>query len=111
MPSKITVKCVRGAGDRVAPIISDQLIVTESAAVSRGKRFLDDPEQGGYYVTVKRSVKVPHKSDLVLPTKWIDLTDSHLGLQKSKMKVKEYTISILPDSVFATIQAERYEVR
>jgi hypothetical protein len=111
MPSKIHIKCVRGLGDRVAPLISDQMLTTENMAVKRGKRFLDDPSQGGYYVVTKRQLKVPHKSTDVLPTKWISITDSHLGLQAAKLKVKDYSIEITPNSVWATISTEQYRER
>ena len=111
MPSKIHIKCVRGLGDKVSPPVSDQMLTTESMAVKRGKRFLDDPSQGGYYVVTKRILKTVHKSDEVLPTKWIDVTDSRLGLQSSKMKVKEYSIEMTPNSVWATISTEQYRER
>lgn len=111
MPSKIHIKCVRGLGDREAPPISDQMLTTENMAVKRAKRFLDDPSMGGYYVTVKRTLKVTHKSEFVVPTKWITVTDSHLGLQSDKLKVKEYSIEISPNEVWATISTEQYEER
>jgi hypothetical protein len=111
MPSTIIVKCVRGLGDRVAPPISDQMITTQNIAAKRGKRFLDDPSQGGYYVVVKRTLQTVHKSNEVLPTKWISVTDSHLGLRSVKLKVKEYSINITPSSVWAVISTEQYKER
>lgn len=111
MPSTIVVKCVRGLGDRVSPHITDQMITTQNMAAKRGKRYLDDPSQGGYYITVKRGLKTTHKSDQVLPTKWISITDSHLGLQSAKLKVKSYSIEITPNSVWATIETEQYKER
>ena len=111
MPSSIVVECIRGAGDVPAPIISDRMIVTESMAVTRAKRFLDDPNQGGYYTTIKRTLQTTHKSSEVLPTKWIAVTDSHLGLRSDKLKVKEYNINITPNSVWANIVTEQYKER
>lgn len=111
MPSNIKIRCVRGLGDHESPPISDSMLVTENMAWKRAKRYLDDPGQGGYYVTVKRNLKVVHKSNEVLPTKWISITDSHLGLQSEKMKVKEYAINITPNSVWVTISAEQYRER
>lgn len=111
MPSKISIIAVRGLGDREAPAISDPMLTTENMAVKRGKRFLDDPEQGGYYVTVKRALQLVHKSSEVLPTKWIAITDSHLGLQSEVMKVKEYNIVITPKSVWAAVNTESYKER
>jgi hypothetical protein len=111
MPSKIQVRCVRGLGDREAPPISDTMITTENMAIKRAKRFLDDPSQGGYYIVVKRALQTVHKSNQVLPTKWIAVTDSHLGLKADKLKVKDYSIEISPSSVWATISTEQYKER
>lgn len=111
MPSKISVKCVRGTGDRIAPVISDTMLTTENMAVKRGKRYLDDPSMGGYYVVIKRTLKTVHKSEEVVPTKWIAVSDSHLGLQNVKLKVKEYSINLTPNSVWATISTEQYKER
>jgi len=111
MGSKISVQCVRGVGDRPSPEINDSMITTENMAVKRGKRYLDDPDQGGYYVVNKRTLKIPHKSNEVLPTKWITLNDSHLGLMGNSVKVKEYTIEITPTSVWATVATEQYRER
>jgi len=111
MGSQISVKCVRGLGDRKAPPISDTMLTTENMAVKRGKRYLDDPSQGGYYVVTKRVIKTIHKSNQVLPTTWITVTDSHLGLRATKLKVKDYSIEITPSSVWATISTEQYRER
>lgn len=111
MGLKISVKCIRGLGDRIAPSISDSMLVTENMAVRRGKRFLDDPSMGGYYITVKRDFQTVHKSNLVYPGSWITLSDSHLGLNGVKVKVKEYSINITPNSVFSNISTEQYMER
>lgn len=105
----ITVKCIRSDGDREASSISDSLIVTENMAKQRGKRFLDDPSQGGYYLVKKRTLKVPHKGAGVVPGTWITVSDSHLGLRNQRLKVKSYTINITRKSVWATIETEQYE--
>jgi hypothetical protein len=111
MPSKIQIQCVRGLGDRPSPPISDAMLTTENMAVKRAKRYLDDPAMGGYYLTYKRTLKTVHKSEEVLPTKWIAVSDSHLGLNGDKLKVKEYSIEITPNSVWATIVTEQYKER
>jgi len=103
------VKAIRGTGDREGPSINDALIVTENDAAKRGKRWLDDPSQGAYYLTKKRSLKVPHKGPTIIPGTWITVSDGKLGLNNQKLKVKSYTISITPKSVWATIEAEQYE--
>jgi len=111
MPSKVSVKCTRGVGDRIAPPISDTMLTTQNMAAKRGKRYLDDPSMGGYYVVVKRNIKTIHKSADVLPTTWITITDSHLNLQAQKVKIKEYSIELTPNSVWATISTEQYRER
>jgi len=78
-------------------------------ARARCKRFLDDPDQGAYYLTKQRTLRVPHKGSTVIPSTWITVTDSHLGLTNTKLKVKSYTISITPASVWASATPETYE--
>ena len=110
----IIIKCIRGSGDKEAEPITDSLIVTENMAVLRGKRFLDDPSQGSYYNTVKRTLKAPHlvsgetSSGHVEPRSWISVTDGHLGLSSTKLKIKAYTITIEPDGIWGAIEAEEY---
>jgi len=105
----IIVKCKRGSGDREASEISDPLIVTNYMAALRGKRFLDDPDLGAYYRTVQRTLSVPHTpAGDVLPGKWVSVTDGHLGLSGSLLKIKNYTINITPTSVFAQVETEEY---
>ena len=105
----IIVKCKRGSGDREASEISDPLIVTNYMAALRGKRFLDDPDEGAYYRTVRRTLSVPHTpAGDVLPGKWISVTDGHLGMSNKLLKVTGYTINISPTSIFAQVDAEDY---
>ena len=106
---RVQVLCKRGTGDREGPSISDSLLVTDSDAVKRGKRWLDDPNQGAYYLTKKRALKVPHKGAHVIPRTWITVTDGKLGLSNQKLKVKSYTITITLSSVWATMETEQYE--
>lgn len=105
----IIVKAVRGTGNREGPSINDALIVTKNDAAKRGKRWLDDPSQGAYYLTKKRSLKVPHKGPTIIPRTWITVSDGKLGLNNQKLKVKSYAISITPNAVWATIETEQYE--
>ena len=106
----IQVLCKRSTGDREGPSINDALIVTQHDAVMRGKRWLDDPSQGAYYLTKERSLRVPHKGSTIIPRTWITVTDGKLGLSAQKLKVKGYTISITDTSVWGTIKTEQYEV-
>ena len=105
----ILITCKRGDGTKEAPSINESLIVTKSMAKARCKRFLDDPTQGAYYLTKRRTLKIPHKSSSVIPRSWITVTDSHLGLSSTKLKIKSYSITITPKSVWATGEIETYE--
>ena len=105
----ILITCKRGDGTKEVPSINESLIVTESMAKARCKRFLDDPAQGAYYLTKRRGLKVPHKGSTIIPTAWITVTDSHLGLSSTKLKIKNYSITITPSSVWATTETETYE--
>lgn len=105
----IIIKCTRGIGDREAPSISNSLIVTDSMATARGKRYLDDPGQGAYYTTKGRTLKAPHKGNTIIPRIWITVSDSHLGLSSKLLKIKSYSINITPNSVWATMKVDQYE--
>jgi hypothetical protein len=104
----IIIKAVRGTGDREAPSINDALITTNGVATARGKRWLDDPSQGAYYLVKKRTLKVPHKGSDIPPRSWITVTDGKLGLNNQKLKVKSYNTTITPTGVWATIETEQY---
>ncbi len=104
----VIIKCKRGSGDREAPPISNSIISTESMATIRGRRFLDDPTQGAYYTTKKRNLRVPHRGSGVKPGTWITVTDSHIGLSQQKLKVKGYSFTITPKSVWATMETDQY---
>lgn len=53
----ISIKCIRGAGDREAARIQDDLITTEHIARLRGAAYLDQV----YYDRTGRSVTAPFK--------------------------------------------------
>ena len=112
----VLIKCTRGKGDREAPSIQDTLIFTDAMAKARGKRFLDDPDQGGYYLTKNRTIKVPHKvvgegaSELIVPGKWVSVTDGKLGLQSKSLKIKSYRISLStsPPSAWGVMETQEF---
>ena len=101
----VIVKTIRGTGDREGPSINDSLITSTAAATSRGKRWLDD----NYYLVKKRSLKVPHKGSNINPADWITVSDGKLGMNRKKLKVKSYKITITPKAVWATMETEQYE--
>jgi hypothetical protein len=105
----IIIRCTRETGDREGPSINDALVTSNAAATARGKRWLDDPSQGAYYLTKKRDLKVPHKGSNINPGDWITVTDGKLGLNDQKLKVKSYNINITPTGVWAAIETEQYE--
>ena len=108
MTQQITVKCIRDAGDKEADPITDALITTEAAAVARGKRFLDDPAQGGYYQTRRYSMTVPHRGPSIIPGSWVAIDAPAAGINNVAMKIIDYTLSITDRSVAAKITVERY---
>lgn len=109
----IIVRCSRGDGDKEAPSINDSLIITETMGVTRGKRFLDDPDQGAYYVTKKRNLRVPHKmisgESAIEPREWVTVTDGKLNLNEQKLKIKAYNLTMTPTSVWGSMETETYE--
>jgi hypothetical protein len=110
MSAAITVRCKRDAGDIEAPAINDSMITIESIAVARGKRFLDDPSQGGYYQAVRRRFRVPHKGPGIVPGAWVSVSDGRLGMRDTEMKVVSYNLTITPTSVWAEVEADEYVV-
>jgi len=110
----VVVNCIRGNGVKRADAIFEPLLVTENMATTRGKRFLDDPSQGAYYKTTKRTFKVPHRVDgggstgHIEPGCWVTVTDGKTGLQNKNLKVIEYTINIDQSGVWANMVTEEY---
>jgi len=104
----VLVKCVRGYGDKEGEEISNSLIVTESMAVSRGKRYLDDPSQGGYYQVKTRTFKVPHKGSVVVPGTWVSISNGDLNLSDTPVRVKSYSLTLTPNSIFGSLVTEEF---
>lgn len=107
--SAVSVRCVRDNGDREGDAIENDRIVTESQAISVGKRFLDDPAQGGYYRIREWSFTVPHKSPLRTPGDFIFLDSGRLGL-RSVAKITSIRLLITRTGVWDEITAVSYEV-
>ena len=104
----VLVKCVRGYGDKEGEEITNSLIVTESMAVSRGKRYLDDPSQGGYYQVKTRAFKVPHKGSAIVPGAWVTISNGDLNLSETPVRVKQYSLTITPKSIMAMMTTEEF---
>lgn len=105
MPEAIIIKCRRGSGDKEAEPINDSLITNENLAISRGKRVIDE----SYYQIRRLTLKVPHKSKLVVPGAFVKITDTKTGLKDSIARVKSYSIEITPRSVFGNLECEIFE--
>jgi len=103
----IIVRCKRGAGDREAEPISSGLISTETMAAARGKRFLDDPAQGGYYTVLVRGLQVPHKAANVKPGQFVKIKSWRYDIDQT-VRVRSARLSGTPDSVWANIETEEY---
>jgi len=104
----VQVLCERGSKDKEAPSINNSLISTESQAVNRGKKFLDHPDEGSYYKVIRRTFKVPHKNNNILPGTWVTVTSQKLGLKNLQLRVKSYIITITPTAVFGTLETEQF---
>lgn len=98
----ITVKCYRDNGDKEGGSISAPLCTSEKLAKMRGKRYLDDPEQGNYYQTTKRRFSLPHK--VMLKTEDFVTIQSQRLDKNSVMSYKclSYTLVITKNSVTAS---------
>jgi hypothetical protein len=83
-------------------------------AAKRGKRFLDDPGQGGYYTAKNRSLKVPHKVDgvhlneSIVPGKWVTVTSSHLNLSAQRLRVRSYKLTITLDDIWGEAETQQF---
>lgn len=110
----IIVRCTRGAADKEAEPISDALISNRRVAALRGKRFLDDPDQGGYYVTKERRLSVPHRvsgetsDNHVAPGEWVTVTNSHLDLYGASLRVRSYELTIEPGKIKAVMETQEF---
>lgn len=101
----LSVLCTRGSGTKEADPISDNLITTRYAAAKRGKRFLDDPDQGGYYRTRRLTLRVPYTGLHVQPDTFVSVTDALSGYFDVIAKVVSVKITIRPDSVWTDLTA------
>ena len=106
----ITVRCVMEgtAGNRETGSISDNLIPNEHIARVRGRSFLLDPEQGGYYKTYSLRVTSNHISDNIRPGKWVTVTSSVLGISNTLFKVIQQRVIMQTDYVGSEFLLERY---
>ena len=111
MTPPVRVRCYRKTKNREAPPLNNVLIPDMLAAVERGKRFLDDPEEGGYYFCVFRSLKIPHREG-VAPGKWITVTDRKLGLKQTPLKILSYKLTIGADGqIWGNAETIEYQER
>lgn len=101
----ILVKCKRGSADKAAPSISDTMIISNTMAVARGKRVIDD----NYFLIKKYSLQVPVKSLDIVPSEWVRFSVSKLNLNNVLAKVKSYSISGSKSGLLANIEVEIYE--
>jgi hypothetical protein len=104
----ITVRVFRDTGDREAPNIVDEMINTESMAIARGTRFLNDPSQGAYYRSVLRTFRTIHLGGQIVPGKWVLINDDRLGLKDKKVKILSYDLEIQKDGVFVSVSTTEY---
>jgi len=99
----IEVICIRGAGDKEAPPISDPLITTIPIAVQRGKHFID----ANWYKIHKRKISVPYKNGCNIASV-IELVEGTLGIDAAH-RIVGHSVKIDMSGVWSTIEAETYE--
>jgi len=109
MTASIAIHCTRAAGDREAPPISDAMLITAPMAIARGKRFLDDPAQGGYYRTRQYQITVPHRGSAIVPGAWVSVSAPAAGIDDVAMRVTRCQLTLTRAAVQAAITLERYE--
>lgn len=101
-------RCYRGPGNREAQPISCDMIHTTAQAAARGKRFLDDPSQGGYHTVQRKTIRVPHKGAGILPGTFVSVTSTHLGWASVLARVSSYKIQVTHKAVWAVVDLEYF---
>lgn len=95
----VSIKCVRGAGDREAPKITDELICDEHIGRLRGAAFLDE----AYYDRQRRRVRAPYKH--VSDGQVVRVSDPLIAV--GNHHVRSVTVSIeRPGKITMTLELE-----
>jgi len=103
----IKIRCYRATKTNPGETIEEPLIVSQEMAELRGKRYLDDPEQGNYYGVRVHSLKLPYKSG-VYPGKFISVTSKKLGLTGKILRVRSARITGTAAQLWLDVEAEEF---
>jgi hypothetical protein len=101
----IKIRCKRDNGDKGGGSISAPLCISKKLAKIRGKRYLDDPNEGNYFDTVLRNYVVPHKK-MLKPGDFICIESNRV--KGGIFKVLSYELNITKSEILGTIEAIRY---
>ncbi len=101
----IKLRCIRDDGDKDGGSISAPLCTNKTLAKIRGKRYLDDPEQGNYFDTEHKGFNLRFKQmlkpgDMI----YVDSERSGGGLYKCL----SFGVTITPDSITSSGEFIRY---
>jgi hypothetical protein len=102
-------RCTGPTANKEADQLDEELCTDVGSIKALGKRFLSDPDQGGYYPTKRYDLQVPYKAGII-PGVIIDITCSKLGLTNQKMIVRSVQLNGTNDQIWANITAEYYDV-
>lgn len=71
-----------------APMITDEAIIERATAIARGKRYLEDPDMGGYYRALHMTVRAPFNASYA-PGVWVRINSSRLNINML-MKIESF---------------------
>ena len=93
----------RGLGDKEAPTIQDDRIVSEQMAIRRGANYLNSV----WYVVEKRGIKVPHREQ-INDGKIANINESHIPILED-VYIKSVKISITNEGIMNELSVESYQ--
>ena len=109
MPIRVVCKKSETAAARAGETITNALINSVAQATAIGKRYLDDPDKGGYYITETSSLKLPHKSNDIGLGDIVEITEEKLSMDGDKFKVVSYALSGDKKEVWASVDVQAYK--
>jgi len=105
----ISVRVKRDPGNKEAPSIQSALITDEESAKRIGKKFLDDPEGGGYFITEIYEMGCPFCLPTMEPGNWIIVDDPVISPSAQSLYVKSVIISGTPKKIETSFEARKFK--
>lgn len=99
----IQVIVKRGLGDKKAPVIEDDRIVSEQMAIRRGVNFLNK----SYYIVTGRTITVPHRAGLNMSLT-VNIEESTIPISGNN-HVRSLRISGNTEGIWNELEIESYE--